>query len=104
MTGIALKNITVEGVGLKSVHGSTKTGLGEGGLALVWYASRVQPVLSRVYSHQRVSWKVATGTVVGHIHSKSLLTVEATKMIQVLLLALQLVLDALAVWCVANQR
>ena len=47
---------------------------------------------------------MATGTVVGHIHSKSLLTVEATKMIQVLLLALQLVLNALAVRSVANQR
>ena len=61
--------------------------------------------MSRVYSsHQRLPWKVATGTMIGHIHSKSLLTVEATKMIQMLLFTLQLVLDALAVWGVANQR
>ena len=42
--------------------------------------------------------------MVGHIHSESLLAVEATKMIQVLLLTLQLVLNALAVRGVANQR
>jgi hypothetical protein len=42
--------------------------------------------------------------MVGHIHSKSLLTVEATtKVIQVLLLTLQLVLNALAIRRVANQ-
>lgn len=41
--------------------------------------------------------------MVGQVHSKSLLTVKATKVIQMLLLALQLVLDTLAIRCVANQ-
>jgi len=36
MTGIALKNVTVEGVGLETVDGRAKTGLGEGRLALIW--------------------------------------------------------------------
>jgi len=104
MTGIALKNVTVESMRLNTGDGSAKTGLGKGGLALILQAGRVQSVLSRVYSHQLVRWKVATGTMIGHIHSKSLLTVEATKMIQMLLFTLQLVLDALAVRGVANQR
>ena len=104
MTGIALKNVTIESMRLNTRDGSAKTGLGKGGLALILQAGRVQSVLSRVYSHQLVRWKVATGTVIGHVHSKSLLTVEATEMIQMLLFTLQLVLDALAVRGVANQR
>jgi hypothetical protein len=90
---------------LKTVDGTAKTGLRKGSLALTWQARSVKPVLSRIYACQRIPWKVATSTMIGHVHSESLLTVVTPEMIHLLLLlALQLVLDALAIGRIPNQR